>query len=75
MAAFERAGAVILPNVCGICAGYGGNRLDENVRCISTTARNFRGRMEAASSEVYLASPYTIAGYIIDPREFSGKVR
>ena len=79
MAAFERAGAIILPNICGICAGYGGNRLDENVRCISTTVRNFRGRMGVASSEVYLASPYTvtasaIAGYIVDPREFGGKV-
>ena len=41
---------------------------------ISTTARNFKGRMGAASSQVYLASPYTvaasaIAGRITDPRE------
>lgn len=77
MAVFEEAGAIILPNACGICAGYGNNRLGENIRCISTTARNFRGRMGAASSEVFLASPYTvaasaIAGHICDPREVAG---
>lgn len=69
------AGAQLLPNACGICAGYGSARLGENVRAISTTARNFRGRMGADSSEVYLASPYTvaasaIAGRIADPRPF-----
>ena len=42
---------------------------------ISTTARNFKGRMGAASSRVFLASPYTVAasairGCIADPREF-----
>jgi 3-isopropylmalate/(R)-2-methylmalate dehydratase large subunit len=41
---------------------------------ISSTARNFKGRMGAASSQVYLASPYTVAasavaGRICDPRE------
>ena len=35
--------------------------LGENVVAISTTARNFKGRMGAASSQVYLASPYTVA--------------
>lgn len=77
MSVFEDIGAEILPNTCGICAGYGGNRLGENTCCISTTARNFRGRMGAASSGVYLASPYTvaasaIAGRIADPREIVG---
>ncbi|MEM6462430.1 MAG: 3-isopropylmalate dehydratase large subunit [Pseudomonadota bacterium] len=75
MAVFETAGAKILPNACGICAGYGTHRLGENVTCISSTARNFKGRMGAASSYVWLASPYTvaasaIAGKIIDPRAF-----
>ncbi|MDH3742901.1 MAG: aconitase/3-isopropylmalate dehydratase large subunit family protein, partial [Hyphomicrobiales bacterium] len=74
MAVFEDAGARILANACGICAGYGSERLGEDVTCISSTARNFRGRMGAASSNVYLASPYTvaasaIAGHIADPRE------
>jgi 3-isopropylmalate/(R)-2-methylmalate dehydratase large subunit len=75
MRIFEDAGARILPNACGICAGYGADRLGENVTCISSTARNFKGRMGAASSKVWLASPYTVAasavaGRIADPREF-----
>ena len=79
MKVFEEAGAVILPNACGICAGYGTARLDQDVRCISTTARNFKGRMGDASSEIWLASPYTaaasaIAGRICDPRQFMGVV-
>ena len=69
------AGAEFLGLGCGICAGYGGNVLGENVVAISSTARNFKGRMGAASSQVYLASPYTVAataaaGRICDPREF-----
>ena len=75
MAIFEDAGATILPNSCGICAGYGVDRLGEDVTCISSTARNFQGRMGANSSRVYLGSPYTVAasaitGRITDPREF-----
>ena len=67
------AGAELLPNACGICAGYGEHLLPENIVAISSTARNFKGRMGAASSQVYLASPYTVAasavaGRICDPR-------
>ena len=70
----QDAGAEFLGLGCGICAGYGGNVLGENAVAISTTARNFKGRMGAASSQVYLASPYTVAataavGRICDPRE------
>lgn len=73
MAAFETAGARILPTACGICAGYGTERLGKDVKCISSTARNFQGRMGDSSSQVWLASPYTVAasavaGYIADPR-------
>lgn len=75
MAVFEEAGASILATACGICAGYGSNRLGEDVTCISSTARNFKGRMGAASSRVWLGSPLTVAasavtGRITDPREF-----
>jgi 3-isopropylmalate/(R)-2-methylmalate dehydratase large subunit len=68
------AGAELLPNACGICAGYGEHLLGENVVAISSTARNFKGRMGSVSSQVYLASPYTVAasalaGRICDPRE------
>jgi 3-isopropylmalate/(R)-2-methylmalate dehydratase large subunit len=69
------AGAELLPNSCGICAGYGQHVLPENMVAISSTARNFKGRMGAPSSQVYLASPYTVAatavaGHVCDPREF-----
>jgi 3-isopropylmalate/(R)-2-methylmalate dehydratase large subunit len=69
------AGAELLPNACGICAGYGDHVLPEDMVAISSTARNFKGRMGAASSQVYLASPYTVAatavaGRVCDPREF-----
>jgi len=75
MTIFEQAGARFLPNACGICAGYGQERLGADVKCISTTARNFKGRMGESSSRVWLASPYTvaasaIAGTITDPRNF-----
>jgi 3-isopropylmalate/(R)-2-methylmalate dehydratase large subunit len=68
------AGAELLPNACGICAGYGEHVLPENMVAISSTARNFKGRMGAASSQVYLASPYTVAatavaGRVCDPRQ------
>jgi 3-isopropylmalate/(R)-2-methylmalate dehydratase large subunit len=68
------AGAQLLATACGACAGYGDNRFPENAVAISTTARNFKGRMGAASSRVYLGSPYTVAasaltGRITDPRE------
>jgi 3-isopropylmalate/(R)-2-methylmalate dehydratase large subunit len=67
------AGAELLANSCGICAGYGEHVLPENMIAISSTARNFKGRMGAPSSQVYLASPYTVAasaaaGRIADPR-------
>ncbi len=68
------AGAELLPTSCGMCAGYGERVLPENAVAISTTARNFKGRMGAPSAQVYLASPYTVAasalaGRIADPRE------
>ena len=67
------AGCELLPNSCGACAGYG-SRFAEDQVVISTTARNFKGRMGPASTQVYLASPYTVAasaltGFITDPRE------
>ncbi len=67
------AGATLLPNSCGACAGYGAT-FPEGATVISSTARNFKGRMGPASVNVYLASPYTVAasalrGYISDARE------
>ena len=74
LATLTDAGAILLPSGCGACAGYGAGILAEDEVCISSTARNFKGRMGHATSKVYLASPYTVAasavaGRIADPRE------
>ena len=73
MGIFEDAGATVLPTACGMCAGYGPNRLAADDVCISSTARNFRGRMGAPGSRVWLASPASVAaaavtGRLTDPR-------
>ena len=73
MQVLRDAGATLLPNSCGACAGYGGT-FPEGATVISSTARNFKGRMGPASVNVYLASPYTVAasalrGHISDARE------
>lgn len=52
------------------CAGFGGGVLAGDEVCISSTSRNFQGRMGAQSAKVYLGSPYAVAGEIRDPREF-----
>ena len=75
LAALTEAGAILLPSGCGACAGYGAGVLAEGEVCISSTARNFKGRMGAKSAQVYLGSPYTVAasavaGRIADPRDF-----
>ncbi len=69
------AGATLLPTGCGACAALGAGILAEDEVCISSTNRNFQGRMGANSASVYLGSPYTVAasavaGRIRDPREF-----
>ena len=73
MDTLREAGATLLPSACGACAGYGG-RIPEGSTVISSTARNFKGRMGAASAQVFLGSPFTVAasalrGWITDPRE------
>ncbi len=75
---FEKAGCVIAQSSCAACLGGPadtiGRAVDKDV-VISTTNRNFPGRMGSKKSEVYLASPYSVAasavtGKITDPREF-----
>lgn len=68
-----QAGAQVLPTSCGACSGYGGS-IPEGANVMSTTARNFKGRMGSETAQVYLASPYSVAAAaltarITDPRE------
>lgn len=58
---FIDAGAVVSTPTCGPCLGGYMGILDENEVCVSTTNRNFVGRMGHRDSKVYLASPYTAA--------------
>lgn len=71
---FIDAGAAVSTPTCGPCMGGYMGILAAGERAVSTTNRNFRGRMGHVDSEVYLASPYTAAasaikGYIADPEE------
>ena len=74
MEVFVDAGCVVSTPTCGPCVGGHMGVLSEGERCISTTNRNFRGRMGHVKSEVYLAGPYVAAasavlGYIAGPEQ------
>ena len=74
---FIEAGAAVSTPTCGPCNGGHAGVLADNERCVSTTNRNFVGRMGAASSEVYLAGPGVAAasaltGEITSPRALGG---
>jgi len=69
-----KAGATVINPGCGPCLGAHQGILASGERAITSTNRNFRGRMGSPDSEVYLASPATVAasalkGEITNPRE------
>lgn len=71
---FIEAGAAVSTPTCGPCLGAHMGIMTAGERCVSTTNRNFRGRMGHVDSEVYLASPYVatasaILGKIATPEE------
>jgi 3-isopropylmalate/(R)-2-methylmalate dehydratase large subunit len=77
---FADAGCVVSTATCGACLGGHMGVLGADETCLSTTNRNFTGRMGSPQSKVYLASPATaaataIAGVITDPRELLSKVK
>ncbi len=71
---FIKAGVVVGNSTCGPCIGGHLGVLGKNEVCISSTNRNFKGRMGSPTAQVYLASPATVTasaikGKITDPRE------
>lgn len=74
---FVEAGCAVNTPSCGPCMGGHMGVLAKGEKCVSTTNRNFVGRMGDVESLIYLVSPETaaasaIAGYIANPEKFGG---
>src|SRR5437762_10572117 len=72
------AGAIALPPGCGACIGLGRGLVEKGETAISSTNRNFKGRMGDRDAFVYLASPGVVAasalaGFICAPKSFAEK--
>ncbi|MCD7994263.1 MAG: 3-isopropylmalate dehydratase large subunit [Clostridia bacterium] len=71
----SEAGATVLASSCGACLGVHSGAIGAGEVCVSSTNRNFIGRMGSKKSQVYLASPLSVAvaavtGHLADPREY-----
>jgi 3-isopropylmalate/(R)-2-methylmalate dehydratase large subunit len=67
------AGGVVTNSTCGACFGYHMGVVGPGEVCLTSSTRNFTGRMGSTEAEIYMASPATVAasavaGYITDPR-------
>ncbi|AEW98233.1 3-isopropylmalate dehydratase large subunit [Streptantibioticus cattleyicolor] len=71
--AIADAGGVVTNSTCGACFGYHMGLLGPGEVCVTSSTRNFTGRMGSTDAEIYMASPATVAasavaGHITDPR-------
>lgn len=72
---FSEAGAMVLAPSCGACLGLHSGIIGKGERAISSTNRNFVGRMGHKEAEIFLGSPVSVAaaaieGKIADPRKY-----
>ncbi|GAA0995694.1 aconitase/3-isopropylmalate dehydratase large subunit family protein [Acrocarpospora macrocephala] len=70
------AGAVVTNSTCGACFGYHMGVLGPGEVCLTSSTRNFTGRMGSTEAEIFMAAPATVAasavtGYITDPRSLA----
>lgn len=75
---FVEAGAIVSTPTCGACFGGSNGILADGEIAVATTNRNFRGRMGANSSSIYLANSYVaasaaVAGELVDPAQVGGR--
>ncbi len=74
LAVLAEAGADIIGPTCGVCVGLHSGMLAAGEKCITSSNRNFIGRMGSREAGIYLASPLSVAaaaltGHLTDPRE------
>lgn len=77
LATFAEAGFAISTPTCGACFGGHNGLLDDGETAVTTTNRNFRGRMGHAGASIFLANSYVaaaaaVAGQLVDPSEVAG---